>query len=85
MNTFLKLEITGDEKWIVYINVERKRSWRKRNEPPLTAPNTASEEDDAVYLLGLEGHRALRTPFTQPDDKFGQILFPIRPIKGSKR
>lgn len=28
--------ITGDEKWIVYNNVERKRSWRKRDEPSLT-------------------------------------------------
>jgi len=41
----------------------------------------ASEEGDAVYLIG----RVLRTPSTQPNDKFGQILFPIRPIKGSNR
>jgi len=26
------------KKWIVYINVERKRSWGKQYEPPLTAP-----------------------------------------------
>lgn len=31
---FLKRMITGDEKWIVYNNVERKRSWGKRSEPP---------------------------------------------------
>jgi len=43
------------------------------------------EEGDAVYLVGLEGHRILRTPSTQQDDKFGQILFPIRPTKGSNR
>jgi len=28
----------GDEKWIIYNNVERKRSWGKRNEPPLAIP-----------------------------------------------
>ena len=30
--------MTGDEKWILYNNVERKRSWGKRNEPPPTMP-----------------------------------------------
>jgi len=35
---FLKRIISGEEKWIVYINVERKRSWGKRYEPPLTTP-----------------------------------------------
>ncbi|XP_012062516.1 PREDICTED: histone-lysine N-methyltransferase SETMAR-like [Atta cephalotes] len=31
---FLKQIVTRDEKWIIHNNVERKRSWRKRNEPP---------------------------------------------------
>ena len=30
---FLKRIITGDEKWDVYDNVVRKRSWNKRDEP----------------------------------------------------
>ena len=33
---FLKRIIVGDEKWIVYNNVFRKRSWSKRDEPPQT-------------------------------------------------
>jgi len=33
--------------------------------------------------MGLERHGVLQTPSTQPNDKFGQILFPIRPTKGS--
>jgi len=32
---FLKQVMTGDEKWIIYNNIERKRSWGKRNELPL--------------------------------------------------
>ena len=36
-NPFLKRIITGDEKWIVYNNVVRKRSWSKRDEPPQTS------------------------------------------------
>ena len=33
---FLKRIITGDEKWVVYDNVVRKRSWSKRDEPAQT-------------------------------------------------
>ena len=35
---FLKQIVMGDEKWILYNNVERERSWGKRNEPPPTTP-----------------------------------------------
>jgi len=31
---FLKRMITGDEKWIVYNNVSRKRSWNRQDEAP---------------------------------------------------
>jgi [histone H3]-lysine36 N-dimethyltransferase SETMAR len=31
--TFLNRIITGDEKWIVYNNIKRKRSWNKKDEP----------------------------------------------------
>ncbi|GFU27080.1 retrovirus-related Pol polyprotein from transposon opus [Trichonephila clavipes] len=33
---FLKRIITGDEKWVVYNNVKRKRSWSKKDEPAET-------------------------------------------------
>ncbi|XP_017796822.1 PREDICTED: histone-lysine N-methyltransferase SETMAR-like [Habropoda laboriosa] len=36
--SLLKQVVTRDEKWIIYNNVERKRSWGKRNEPPLASP-----------------------------------------------
>ena len=35
----LKLIITGDEKWVVYDNVVRKRSWSKRDEPAQSTLN----------------------------------------------
>ena len=35
---FLKQIVTGDEKWILFNNVEWKRSWGKQNEPPPTTP-----------------------------------------------
>ena len=31
----------GDEKWILYNNVEWKRSWGKQNEPPPTTPKAS--------------------------------------------
>ena len=34
----LKQIVTGDEKWILYNNVEWKRSWDKPSEPPPTTP-----------------------------------------------
>ena len=37
---FLKQIVTGDEKWILYNNVEWKRSWGKRNEPPPPTPKS---------------------------------------------
>ena len=35
---FLKQIVTGNEKWILYNNVEWKRLWGKQNEPPPTTP-----------------------------------------------
>ena len=35
---FLKQIVTGNEKWILYNNVEWKRVWGKQNEPPPTTP-----------------------------------------------
>ena len=36
--SFLKQIVMGDEKWILYNNVEQKRSWGKLHEPPPTTP-----------------------------------------------
>lgn len=35
---FLKRIVTGDEKWIIYDNIVRKRSWRTAGEPPNATP-----------------------------------------------
>ncbi|GFW75796.1 hypothetical protein TNCV_4429791 [Trichonephila clavipes] len=36
IETFLKRMVTGDEKWIPYDNIVRKRSWSKRGEAAQT-------------------------------------------------
>ena len=38
--TFLKQNTKSDETWILYNNVDWKRSWGKWNEPPATTPKT---------------------------------------------
>ena len=38
---FLKQIVTGNEKWILFNNMEWKRSWDKRNEPPSATPKAS--------------------------------------------
>ena len=48
---FLKQIVTGDEKWILYNNVERKRSWGKRNEPPPTTPKASLHPKKVMFCI----------------------------------
>ncbi|GFU79823.1 hypothetical protein TNCV_3688991, partial [Trichonephila clavipes] len=36
IDPFLKWMVTGDEKWVTYYNIVRKRSWSKRSESAQT-------------------------------------------------
>ena len=72
-------------KWIIYNNVERKRSWGKRNEPPLATPKAGLhpfKEGHALCLVRLERDPVLWA-FTKQRDKFREVLFPIRRIEDS--
>ena len=48
---FLKQIVTGDEKWIVYNNVEWKRSWGKQNEPPATTPKSSLHPKNVMLCI----------------------------------
>ena len=48
---FLKQIVKGDEKWILYNNVEWKRSWGKRNEPPPTTPNAGPHPKKVMLCI----------------------------------
>lgn len=50
-DTFLKRLITGDEKWITYSNVIRKRSWSKRGESSQTI--TKAERHQKKVMLSI--------------------------------
>ena len=45
---FFKQVVKGDKKWIIYNNVERKRSWEKRNIPPLASPKAGLHPKEAM-------------------------------------
>ena len=47
---FLKQIVMVDEKWILYNNVEWKRSWGKRNEPPPTTPKAGLHPKKVMYI-----------------------------------
>ncbi|GFT66191.1 mariner transposase [Trichonephila clavipes] len=48
IDPFLKRMVTGDEKWVTYDNLVRKRSWSKRSEAAQT-----------VAKLGLTSRKVL--------------------------
>ena len=51
---FLKQVVTGNEKWILYSNVERKRLWSKWNEPPPTAPKAGLHPKKVMLCIGWD-------------------------------
>jgi hypothetical protein len=54
---FLKEIVMGNEKWILYNNVEWKRLWDKQNEPPPTTSKASLCPKKVV--LELEGSTLL--------------------------
>ena len=51
IDSFLKRLITGDEKWIVYYNVNRKRSWMKQDEPAQTTSKAENHQKKIVLSV----------------------------------
>ena len=48
---FLKRIITGDEKWVIYDNVVRKRSWSQRDEPAQLTSKTDIHQKKAILSV----------------------------------
>ncbi|GFX73626.1 hypothetical protein TNCV_1263951 [Trichonephila clavipes] len=57
IDPFLKRMVAGDEKWVTYYNIVRKRSWSKCGEAAQTRTN--GQEGSTVYLMGLERNNLL--------------------------
>lgn len=48
---FLKRIITGDEKWVRYENIVRKKSWKKKDEPPESQPKAGLTESKVMLCI----------------------------------
>ena len=51
IDSFLKCLITGDEKWIVYNDVHRKRSWVKQDQPVQTTSKAVNHQNKIMLSL----------------------------------
>jgi len=68
----------------IYNNVERKRFWGKRNEPPLVIPKADLHPKKVTLCVWWDWKGILLWAFTkQRDDKFKEVLFLIRRIEDS--
>ncbi|GFV72010.1 uncharacterized protein TNCV_2459431 [Trichonephila clavipes] len=72
---FLKRIITGDEKWVVYNNVKRKRSWSKKDEPAQTISKADIHQKNELWFQqdGATCHTA-RATIDLLKDTFGDRL-----------
>ena len=72
---FLKQIVTGDEKWIAYNNVKRKRSWFRQDEPGhSTAKTDIHEKKVMLCMVGLEGNCIFQGAIKQPNHQFRRVL-----------
>ena len=51
MEPFLKLIITGDEKWLKYENIKRKRLWSKSDDSPKTISKPGLTKNKALLSV----------------------------------
>ncbi|EZA60174.1 hypothetical protein X777_15111 [Ooceraea biroi] len=67
--------ITGDEKWIVYNNVKRKRSWSKRDEPAQsTRPDAAAAKVKRSSGVSAGSGRSFEVDIRSPRFDVGYVI-----------
>ncbi|GFV35975.1 mariner transposase [Trichonephila clavipes] len=84
IDPFLKRMVTGDEKWVTYYSIMRKRSWSKFGEAAqaVVKPGLTSRKA-LLYLLGLERNHLLGDDSPWPNTKFRYLLSTSGGFEGS--
>lgn len=81
---FLKQIVTGNEKWILFNNVERKRSWDKRNEPPPATPKASLHPKRVMLCIWWDWMGVLYYELLPENHQsFQEVLLPVRPTESS--
>ena len=83
IDPFLKRMVTGDEKWVTYDNVKRKRSWSNRGEPVQTV---AKPGLTAIYYELLPYGQTLKSDlYCQQWDRLKEAIAQKRPALANRR
>ncbi|GFX19325.1 hypothetical protein TNCV_3014641 [Trichonephila clavipes] len=81
IDPFLKWMVTGDEKWVTYCNIVRKRTWSKCGEAAQTVVKPRLTA--TVHLVGLEKNHLLGDASAWPNTKFRSLLSTTGPFEAS--
>ena len=87
---FLKQIVMVDEKWILCNNVEQKRLWGKRNEPPPTTPKASLHPKKVMFCIwwdwkGILYHEILWENQTINSSKYCSQLDQLKAAFNKKR
>ena len=90
IDPFLKRMITGDEKWVTYDNVKRKRSWSKGSEPAQTVAKPGLTARKVLLCVwwdwqGIIHHELLPYGQTLNSDLYCQQLDRLKEAIDQKR
>ena len=80
---FLKQIVTSGEKWILYNNVEWKRSWGKRNEPPPITPKAGLHPKKVMVCIWWDWESSIMSAFRKTKRFIPKVLLPTRPTESS--
>ena len=72
---FLDRIVTGDEKWVLYKNVQRKRSWSNRGQTPLSAPKDGSHPKKLMLCVWWDSKIIVYFELLQPNETVTAELY----------
>jgi len=75
MEPFLKRIITGDEKWVKYENIKRKRSWSKVDDPPQTISKPGLTKNKLLLSVWWDWKGIVHYELLQSGETINSVLY----------